>query len=82
MYHIFKYQSLGKIMNPKIIKELRIFCTSLQTDRFWGILVTILIIFLITKINHLELAAKEYSSTPVSGHIIQQLPTQTPQSVP
>lgn len=68
--------------HSKIIKELRIFCTSLPASRFWGILVAIIIIFFITKLNPLELAAMSHSLTPASGHITQPSVTHTPQSVP
>lgn len=66
----------------KIIKELRIMFIDLPERRFWGILFLIIIIAIITKINPLDLTAKDQTSIPVSSHTAPPLPTHTPQTMP
>ena len=66
----------------KIVKELRLMLTNLPERRFWGLLVTIIIIILLTKINPLNLTAKDQPSVPTLSHTAQPLPTHTPQTTP
>ncbi len=66
----------------KIIKELRIFCTALPASRFWGILVAIIIIILITKVNLQDLVEKGHSSNPALSHKSLTSLAHTPQLTP
>ena len=71
-----------KIDYSKIVKELRIMFTTLPERRFWGILVAAILIAIITKINPLDLTAKDQTSIQALSHTAPPLPTHTPQTTP